>query len=90
MTSNKYPNWKIEKDGRGYIMTRPDWEAQGIYYAIGVDLDKGEWIAELNTMQTVLGERGWGIAMNQAYGTVLEVVAEAESRARYWIAKRGN
>ena len=26
MTSPKYPNWKSEKQGTGYIMIRPDWE----------------------------------------------------------------
>ncbi len=89
MQSNKYPNWQIEKDSNGYIMTRPDWEAQGTYYAVAVWQMGSEWIAELYTKQTVMDRREWGPAMHQASGTAAQVTQEAARRAQYWIAKRG-
>ena len=90
MTSPKYPNWKIEKQGTGYIMSRPDWEEQEVSYLIIVSKDSRGWFAELLTQrQDQYSETGWSweAARNECHGEVAEVVKETEQRAAYWMTR---
>jgi len=88
MQSPKYPNWQIEKEGNGYLMTRPDWEKSGIRYAVDVMQENGEWTAELLTWQSdCFGRRGWAPACNRCEGAPITVVREAERRANYWLSR---
>lgn len=96
MKSEKYPGWLIEEQTigldangvmqMGYFLTRPDWEALGIRYAILVAQYDGEWKAESRTWANRHGE--FITTDKSQYGKPVEVIKEIERRAEYHIAQR--
>jgi len=95
MKSQKYTGWEIEKEiglenKVTYFMTRPDWEAKGIRYAITVSQHGGEWMAEYLTWSNKYEEYTYVAAEKQFNGPVPVVVKEIERRAAYWMSKGYN
>jgi len=93
MNSKKYAGWEIEKEigvanKVSYFMTRPDWEAKGIRYAIVVAEYNGEWVAEHCVWSNKYEEYTFVHSDKSIAGPVPEVVKEIERRAEYWLSKR--
>lgn len=93
MNSKKYAGWEIEKttiniNEPAYFMTRPDWEAKGVRYAIMVAQYNGEWQAEYMVWSNKYEEYTYVHPDKQFNGPVPTVVKEIERRAAYWMSKR--